>query len=110
MMPVSTNDFANKLRKVADFYDEFGLSPKIAALLYDASNIARSFSGIVDKNDELKAENKKLLELVTELHSLATDEVVYVGYDRDGIWDKRMDAAEDVMRELGIEVKECMTR
>ena len=70
-MPVSTNDFANKLWKAANFYDEFGLSPKTATLLYAASNIARSVSGLVDKNDELKAENKKLRELVRDYHRFA---------------------------------------
>ena len=104
-MLISTNDFANKLWKVADFYDEFGLSSKMAALLYDASNSARNFNGIVDKNDELKANNEKLLELVTELHSLITDERVYVRYECES-WERRLDAVEKGMRELGVEVDE----
>lgn len=70
-MPISTNDLANKLWKAANFYDEFGLSPKTAALLYDASNIARSVSSIIDKNDELKAENARLRELVRDYHRFA---------------------------------------
>lgn len=98
------DDIAKSLFRAAEFYDEFGMSPKTAKLLYEASSIVKSYSESIKKRIELKAENEKLRELVTELHSLATDEVVYVGYDRDDLWDKRMDAAEDVMRELGVEV------
>lgn len=103
-MPVSTNDFANKLWKVADFYDEFGLSPKIAALLYDASNIVSSFSSIVDKNDELKAENDKLRELVRDMNEclehckLVCEYCKFQGVDCQ--WFKFIER----MRELGIEV------
>lgn len=63
----SANDLANKLWKAANFYDEFGLSPKTASLLYDASNIARSVSSIIDKNDKLKTENTKLRELARDM-------------------------------------------
>lgn len=53
----------------------------------------------------LREQNAKLRELVTELHSLATYEYVYVEYENES-WERRLDAAEDGMRELGIEVVE----
>lgn len=61
-MSTYTYELASKLQKVANFYDEFGLSPKIATLLHDASTIVISLNVIIDKNNELKSENAKLRE------------------------------------------------
>lgn len=55
--------------------------------------------------EELREQNTKLRELVTELHSLITDERVYVRYECES-WERRLDAVEKGMRELGIEVNE----
>lgn len=100
-MPVSTNEFADKLQRVADFYGEFWLSPKIAVLLHDASNIARSFSVIVDKNDELKAENAKLRKLCRDLQFCRGNDCLRCSHGR--FCDLRLDERCD---ELGVEVDE----
>lgn len=96
----STDDLANKLWKAANFYDEFGLSPKTAKLLYDASNIARSVNGLVDKNDKLKTENDKLKDENTRLRNevdnlldfehLTSVAVAYSGCDECGEYKKTM--------------------
>lgn len=52
-------------------------------------------------------ENARLRELIAELHSLATSELVYVGYDHDGEYEYRIGAAEKAMRELGVEVSDA---
>ena len=60
-----------------------------------------SLEGIAQQSERIVA----LEELVAELHSLATDERVYVRYTGDVEWDRRLDAAENRMRDLGIEVE-----
>ena len=62
-------------------------------------------AGLGVKVEKLQAENAKLRELVTELHFLITDERVYVHYECES-WERRLDAVEKGMRELGIEVNE----
>lgn len=73
---MSTFDLSKELWKVANFYDEFGLSPKIATLLHDASNIVLSLNAIIDKNDELKSENAKLREENERLTKLNTSSMI----------------------------------
>lgn len=62
-----------------------------------------------DTNEGIREHAERIValeELVAELHSLATDERVYVRYTGDVEWDRRLDAAENRMRDLGIEVDE----